>query len=85
MPKFLISHRREDAPGAAERLYRALWPLMRDPRKDIVFGVGSPPAGQSAFEHVDRWVAQCEVLLAVIGHGVTDAVSVRWQAVFMLH
>jgi formylglycine-generating enzyme required for sulfatase activity len=69
MAKFLISHRRDDAQGPAERLYHALWPMMRDPRKDIVFGVGSPPAGQSAFEHVDRWVAQCEILLAVIGNG----------------
>ncbi|MDP3736542.1 MAG: SUMF1/EgtB/PvdO family nonheme iron enzyme [Hyphomonadaceae bacterium] len=67
MPKIFISYRREDSQYQADRLHAALKPHVGNPKRDIFIDVDNIPVGVDFVEHLDRQVAQCDVLLAVIG------------------
>lgn len=67
MPKIFISYRREDSQYQADRLHGAL--ARRMPRRDIFIDVDNIPVGVDFAKHLDNQVAQCDVLLAVIGPG----------------
>ena len=67
MPKIFISYRREDSKHAVGRLHAALKRHVRDPKRDIFIDIDNIPKGVDFVEHLDRQVAQCDVMLAVIG------------------
>mgnify|MGYP001210285325 CR=1 FL=1 len=65
MTKVFISYRREDSQWPADRLYSALKSSL--PKKDIFLDVEDIPLGVDFKAHIDRQVAQCDLLLALIG------------------
>src|SRR5262249_50328446 len=65
MPRIMISYRREDSAGMAGRLYDRL--ERQFGRENIFMDVDAIPFGVDFREHLRDAVAQCEVLLAVIG------------------
>jgi TPR repeat protein len=67
MPKIFISYRREDAQWPVDRIHAALKPHVPNPQADIFVDVDNIPAGVDFVAHLDSKVAQCDVLLAVIG------------------
>ncbi len=67
MPKIFISYRREDSQHQADRIHAALKKAVRDPRRDIFIDIDNIPAGVDFVEHLDGKVAECDVLLALIG------------------
>ncbi|MCI4646474.1 MAG: SUMF1/EgtB/PvdO family nonheme iron enzyme, partial [Hyphomonadaceae bacterium] len=69
MAKLFISYRREDSAHQADRLYEQLSKHVEDPRRDIFLDVDSIPFGVDFVTYLDGKVAECEVLLALIGKG----------------
>jgi outer membrane protein OmpA-like peptidoglycan-associated protein len=67
MPKIFISYRREDSQYQADRLHQALRKHVANPRQNIFIDVDNIPVGVDFVEHLDAQVAQCDVMLAVIG------------------
>jgi hypothetical protein len=67
MTKFFISYRRDDARYPASRLHAALKAHVENPQSDIFIDVDSIPAGVDFIAHLEARVAECDVLLAVIG------------------
>jgi formylglycine-generating enzyme required for sulfatase activity len=67
VPKIFISYRREDSKHAVGRLHAALKRHVRDPKRDIFIDIDNIPKGVDFVEHLDQQVAQCDVMLAVIG------------------
>lgn len=68
MSQVFISYRRQDQSHAAGRLYSELAGADR-----IFMDVDAIPLGVDFVEVLERKVATCEVLLAVIGSGWLDA------------
>jgi formylglycine-generating enzyme required for sulfatase activity len=73
MPKIFISYRREDSQWPADRLHQALKGVVGDPKRDIFIDVDNIPLGVNFVQHLDSQVAQCDVLLAIIGPGWLNA------------
>lgn len=69
MPKIFISYRREDSQYQADRLYEALKQYVIDPKRDIFIDVDNIPVGVDFVDHLESQVAQCDILLAIIGPG----------------
>lgn len=67
MPKIFISYRREDSQWPVDRIHSALKPHVADPKADIFVDVDNIPVGVDFAAYLDAKVAQCDVLLAVIG------------------
>jgi hypothetical protein len=67
MPKIFISYRREDSRHAVGRLHGALKQHVKDPKRDIFIDIDNIPRGVDFVDHLDQQVAQCDVMLAVIG------------------
>src|SRR5262245_58246884 len=67
MPKIFISYRREDSAYQADRIHQALRRAVRDPKRDIFIDIDNIPVGVDFVQHLDSKVAQCDVLLALIG------------------
>ncbi|HVY87840.1 MAG TPA: TIR domain-containing protein [Hyphomonadaceae bacterium] len=67
MPKIFISYRREDADHQADRLHAALKRVVRNPEQDIFIDIDNIPVGVDFVDHLDKKVAQCDLLLALIG------------------
>jgi hypothetical protein len=67
MPKIFISYRREDSKHAVGRLHAALRRHVSNPARDIFMDVDNIPRGVDFVEHLDQKVAECDVMLAVIG------------------
>ena len=65
MAKIFISYRREDSQHQADRLHAAL--SKRIPKRNIFIDVDNIPVGVDFVQHLDQQVAQCDVLLALIG------------------
>ncbi len=65
MPKIFISYRRDDSQHQADRLHSAL--SRKIPKRDIFIDVDNIPVGINFVQHLDQQVAQCDVLLALIG------------------
>jgi len=69
MPKIFISYRREDSKHAVGRLHAALARHVRNPKRDIFIDIDNIPRGVDFVDHLDGQVAQCDIMLAVIGPG----------------
>ena len=67
MPKIFISYRREDSKHAVGRLHTTLKRHVRNPKRDIFMDITNIPRGVDFVEYLDAQVAQCDVMLAVIG------------------
>jgi outer membrane protein OmpA-like peptidoglycan-associated protein len=67
MSKVFISYRREDSQHQADRLHAALKSYVPDPEQDIFIDVDNIPLGVDFSAHLESKVAQCDVLLALIG------------------
>ena len=75
MASIFISYRRAEAGGrAAGRLYDSL--AARFGAERVFMDVEMPP-GVDFVDHIEQAVAQCDVLVAVIGDGWADTVDDR--------
>lgn len=63
--KFLISYRREDSQGLADRLYERLTAAFGKAR--VFKDVDSIPAGEDFAEHIAASIAKADVVLILIG------------------
>ena len=63
MMKVFVSYRRDDSAHAADRIYEQL-----SERFDVVFDVDTIPPGLDYRKHLTEAVAECEVLVALIGN-----------------
>jgi formylglycine-generating enzyme required for sulfatase activity len=73
MTRIFISYRREDSRWPADRLYKILKPMMEDPERDIFIDIDNVPFGIDFVDHLESQVAQCDVVLALIGPKWLDA------------
>jgi hypothetical protein len=71
MAAIFINYRRDDAPGVAGRLFDHLSPKFS--RRSIFMDVDAMKPGMDFVAQLDSQVAQCGVLLAVIGPRWLDA------------
>jgi hypothetical protein len=71
--RIFISYRREDSQWPADRLHQALKPVVADPRRDIFIDVDNIPLGVDFEDHLGAQVGQCDILLAMIGRGWSEA------------
>ncbi len=72
MPKVFISYRREDSQHQADRIRAALTRHL--PKRDVFIDIDSMGPGVDFVSFVDHQIAQCDVLLALIGPGwIADA------------
>jgi hypothetical protein len=71
MAGIFINYRRDDAPGVAGRLFDFL--ATRFSRDDLFMDVDAMKPGMDFAKQLDHQVAQCRVLLAVIGPHWFDA------------
>src|SRR5262245_34541258 len=69
--KIFINYRRGDDPGNTGRLFDQLEDVF--PREQLFIDVDSIRPGRDFVRVVEEQVAQCDVLLAVIGKGWLDA------------
>lgn len=67
MPKIFISYRRDDSQYQADRIRGALTRIL--PKRDVFIDIDNIPTGVDFVDHVDKQIAQCDVLLALIGPG----------------
>jgi TIR domain len=71
MAGIFINYRRDDAPGVAGRLFDYL--ATKFSRDDLFMDVDAMKPGMDFAQQLDHQVAQCRVLLAVIGPHWFDA------------
>jgi hypothetical protein len=71
MPRVFLSYRREDASGHAGRLYDLL--AARYGAAQVFMDIDAIPLGSEFRETINRAVASCDVLIAVIGRDWLDA------------
>src|SRR5262249_45692474 len=69
--KIFINYRRGDDPGKTRRLFDQLEGVF--PRDQLFMDVDSIPPGRNFVRFLEQQVAQCDVLLAVIGKSWLDA------------
>lgn len=65
MPRIFISYRRSDSAGTTGRIYDHL--VTAFGRENIFKDVDDIPLGVDFAAHLDREIAQCQVVLAIIG------------------
>lgn len=65
MAGIFINYRREDVPGVAGRLFDHL--AERYPRRQLFIDVDTIKPGLDFVDQIDAQIAQCHVLLAIIG------------------
>jgi formylglycine-generating enzyme required for sulfatase activity len=73
MKKVFISYRRHDSRYQARMIYDAFQQAL--PREHLFMDIDSIPPGADFVEILERWVGECEVMLALIGSGWIDAVD----------
>jgi formylglycine-generating enzyme required for sulfatase activity len=73
MKKIFISYRRHDSQWPADGIYKAL--QLAAPRGHVFMDVDSIPLGADFVEILERWVGECEIMLALIGAGWINAVD----------
>jgi TIR domain len=71
MPRVFLSYRREDASGHAGRLYDLL--AARYGAAQVFMDIDAIPLGSEFRETINRAVASCDVLIALIGRDWLDA------------
>jgi formylglycine-generating enzyme required for sulfatase activity len=78
MGKIFISYRREDSPADSGRIYDRLWPKYG--RENVFKDVDNIPLGADFRRILSDAVAQCDVMLVIIGRqwvSITDAQGQR--------
>src|SRR5271170_4236084 len=73
--KIFINYRRGDEPGFTQALLGRLEQAF--PAERLFIDVDNIPAGEDFVHMLGSQVAQCDVLLAVIGNGWLDAKDAR--------
>ena len=71
MTSIFISYRRDDSRYQAHRICEAFRRVL--PRERLFMDIDSIPPGADFVETLERWVGECEVMLALIGPGWIDA------------
>jgi hypothetical protein len=71
--KIFVSYRRDDAPGDARSVYERLGRIFGE--KSVFMDVDQLLAGQRFDRELDKALAECDVLIAVIGARWTDLLS----------
>jgi formylglycine-generating enzyme required for sulfatase activity len=71
MKKVFISYRRHDSRYQARMIYDAFQRTL--PREHLFMDIDSIPPGADFVETLERWVGECEIMLALIGSGWIDA------------
>jgi formylglycine-generating enzyme required for sulfatase activity len=71
MKKIFISYRRHDSKWPAHRIYEALRRAV--PPERLFMDIDSIPPGEDFVDILERWVGECEIMLALIGAGWIDA------------
>src|SRR5689334_16168283 len=69
--KIFINYRRGDDPGNTGRLFDQLEAVF--PREQLFMDVDSIPPGRNFARYLQEQVAQCDVLLAIIGKSWLEA------------
>ena len=69
--KVFISYRRDDAKWQASKIYGSLKRVL--PADHVFMDIDSIPPGVDFVEHLEGWVDQCDILLALIGPKWADA------------
>ena len=69
--KIFISYRREDSRWESLHLYKALTQVL--PPDHVFLDVDAIPLGLDFVQHLQGWVQQCDVLLAMMGRGWLQA------------
>ena len=69
-PKIFLSYRREDAIDATDRLYERL--SERFGADSVFMDVDSIPAGSDFKSYIERFVAECDAVLTIIGDHFLD-------------
>ena len=64
-PKIFISYRREESEDITARIHDRL--IARFGKENVFLDIDNIPLGVDFWEHIDRAVRQCDVLLAVVG------------------
>jgi formylglycine-generating enzyme required for sulfatase activity len=67
MKKVFISYRRHDSRYQARMIYDAFQRAL--PREHLFMDIDSIPPGADFVEILERWVGECEIMLALIGSG----------------
>jgi formylglycine-generating enzyme required for sulfatase activity len=71
MAEIFISYRREDSKYQARLIYDALTKVL--PRDHVFMDIDSIKPGDDFVEILEGWVKRCDILLALIGAGWTNA------------
>jgi thiol-disulfide isomerase/thioredoxin len=72
MAKIFISYRREDSEWPAHEIYTAIRKRLGNPDQDVFIDVDHIPFGVNFKDYIHGVVANCDVLLALIGRGWLD-------------
>jgi tricorn protease-like protein len=75
--RVFISYRREDSVGMAGRIRDRL--VGQFGPDNVFFDIDTIPLGVDFRQHIDRMVAECDVVLVVIGRRWVDAVDAQGQ------
>jgi formylglycine-generating enzyme required for sulfatase activity len=75
MSKVFISYRRGDSQYQAQRIYDALIRVL--PKDQVFMDIGTIGPGIDFVDMLERWVNECDLLLALIGAGWVDAIDPR--------
>jgi hypothetical protein len=71
LKKVFISYRRDDAKWQARELYLKLTVVL--PHDHVFMDIDTIPPGVNFVDVLEDWVKQCDILLALIGPGWSDA------------
>ena len=67
MAKIFISYRREDSEWQAHEIYTAIKKRLGNTVEEIFIDIDHIPLGVNFQVHIDAKVAECDVMLALIG------------------
>jgi len=73
MAKIFISYRREDSEWPAHEIYTAISRRLSNPDQDVFIDVDHIPFGVNFKHYIRGVVAECDVMLALVGRGWLDA------------
>ena len=79
MTDIFISYRREDVPDAAGRIFDRL--SNHFGAESVFFDIDSVPLGIDFRKHVEAVIAQCDILLVIIGDNSAARSSAHCAAV----
>jgi hypothetical protein len=65
--KIFISYRRDDSRWQARQIFNAIAATV--PRESVFMDIDAIPMGADFVDELERWVRECDILLALIGTG----------------